>query len=59
MDTVKSICNGDQPCPDLLRDELWKHQLHNPVSSFVHGRFMKPLCRALPEGTLIARELPR
>ena len=48
MDTVRLSWKGNLPFPDVLQNELWKHQLHDPDYTSVHGRFMKPLCRALP-----------
>ncbi|KAK1671862.1 hypothetical protein BDP55DRAFT_675020 [Colletotrichum godetiae] len=48
LTTLQLAENDDQRCPDLLKNELWMRQLHDPPYSSVHGRFMKPLCREIP-----------
>ncbi|KAK0646951.1 hypothetical protein B0T16DRAFT_171165 [Cercophora newfieldiana] len=52
MDTIKSEWDGDGPLPNALQRELWHDQLHDPAYMAVHGRFMKPLCRAIPGSDL-------
>jgi hypothetical protein len=40
----------DFSAQNLLKRELWDDKLHESKLSAVHGRFMKPSCRAITKG---------